>query len=247
MRKLIIIPIFQFLIFIPSFLALNGCEKKDFTVLPADSTGTTLPFPSNNEKRYFALGDSYTIGQGVSTDQRFPAHTVAILRQNNIKIQDPQYIAQTGWTTQNLIAAINQQKPIGPYDVVTLLIGVNDQYQGMDTGGYKIRFNQLLLKSIELTGNRASRVFVLSIPDYSVTPFVSAANKPGVRREIDLFNSINKEVTLQYNVKYLDITPSTREAENDPSLIASDGLHPSGKEYRKWAERLAPMIKDALQ
>jgi lysophospholipase L1-like esterase len=246
MKRIVIIPIFQILLFAPCLVALNGCDKESLTVSPADSTGTSLP-TNTNEKRYLALGDSYTIGQGVSADQRFPAHTVAILRQNNIKIQDPQYIAQTGWTTQNLIAAINQQSPKGPYDVVTLLIGVNDQYQGLDTAGYRIRFTQLLNKSLELAGNRASRVFVLSIPDYSVTPFVSAANKPRVRREIDFFNSINKEVTLQKNVKYLDITPSTRQAENDPSLIASDGLHPSGKEYRKWAERLAPMVKDVLQ
>jgi lysophospholipase L1-like esterase len=243
MRKFLL-PVLQFIVFIPALFAFSSCVKESNTPGSTDSTITTAP---SGDKRYLALGDSYTIGQGVATDQRFPAQTVALLRQSNIKISDPQYIATTGWTTQNLSTAINQQNPQGPYDVVTLLIGVNDQYQRMDTGGYRTRFTQLLKKSIELAGNRPSRVFVLSIPDYSVTPFVHAADKPRVRREIDFFNMINKEVTLQNNIRYLDITPSTREAENDPSLIASDGLHPSGKEYKRWAERLAPMMKDVLQ
>ncbi|HEX8334533.1 MAG TPA: SGNH/GDSL hydrolase family protein [Segetibacter sp.] len=244
MKKFLFIPIFQFIVFIPALFALPACVKDNNTPMPTDSTLTPSP---TGEKRYLALGDSYTIGQGVSTEQRFPAQTVALLRQSNIKINDPQYIAVTGWTTQNLMTAINQQNPQGPYDVVSLLIGVNDQYQRMDTGGYRTRFTQLLIKSIEIAGNRPSRVVVLSIPDYSSTPFVPAADKPRVRKEIDLFNMINKEITLKNNIKYLDITPSTREAENDPSLIADDGLHPSGKEYKKWAERLAPMIKEVLQ
>lgn len=226
----------------PVLFALNGCikESSDLTVMPSPTGNST------DGKKYLALGDSYTIGQDVSADQRFPAQTVALLRQSNIAIKDPQYIATTGWTTQNLIAAINQQNLQGPFDIVTLLIGVNDQYQRMDTGGYRKRFTQLLLKAIELTGNNFSRVIVLSIPDYSVTPFVPAADKGRVQREIDLFNSVNKEITLTYNIRYLDITPSTREAANDASLIANDGLHPSGKEYKKWAEMLAPMIKASL-
>ena len=196
---------------------------------------------------YLALGDSYTIGQSVLANERFPAQTVGLLKQQGIKISNPTYIAQTGWTTTNLQNAIASQSPSPTYDVVSLLIGVNDQYQHLDTGGYAIRFTQLLEKAIQLANGKKTNVFVLSIPDYSVTPFVAAADKPRVRMEIDWFNAINKRITMAYNVGYTDITPSTREAENNPSLIASDGLHPSGLEYKKWAEMLASKMKAVLQ
>lgn len=198
-------------------------------------------------KKYLALGDSYTIGQSVEATERFPYLAASLLRQQNISIADPEYVATTGWTTSNLISAINSRPLAASYDAVSLLIGVNDQYQGMDTAGYRTRFTQLINLAIGLAGNRRDRVFVLSIPDYSATPFVPVFEKATVSREIDEFNTINKAVTLQHNVAYVDITPSTREAANDPSLLASDGLHYSGKEHRRWAERLAPLMKAALQ
>jgi lysophospholipase L1-like esterase len=183
--------------------------------------------------------------QNVQENERFPAQAVALLRTENIR--KPEYIAVTGWTTANLLNAINTQNPQGPFDIVTLLIGVNDQYQGVDTATYRTRFTQLLNKAVQLAGAKTSRVFVLSIPDYSATPFVQQANKARVSKEIDEFNAINKQVTLQNNVAYVDITPSTREAQANPSLIANDGLHPSGVEYKKWAEMLAPLIRQALR
>jgi lysophospholipase L1-like esterase len=127
------------------------------------------------------------------------------------------------------------------------LIGVNDQYQRLDTAGYRQRFGQLLFRAIELAGNRKGRVFVLSIPDYSFTPFVSEPQKERVRTEIDAFNRINKEITLGQGVQYVEITSSTREAINDPGLLASDKLHYSGKEHLRWAALLVPVIKDALK
>ena len=136
---------------------------------------------------------------------------------------------------------------MGKYDAVTLLIGVNDQYQGLDTAGYRIRFTQLLNKSIELAGGSVSKVFVLSIPDYSATPFVSSSNKEKVSREIDEFNAINKQITIGKGVAYINITPLTREAANDASLLAFDGLHYSGKAHQKWAALLEPLMKSALQ
>ena len=172
--------------------------------------------------------------------------TVNILKQQGIVLADPVYIAQTGWTTINLQNAITTQNPSPTFDVVSLLIGVNDQYQGMDTSGYAIRFTQLLEKSIQLAKGMKSNVFVLSIPDYSVTPFVSPANKARVRMEVDWFNTINKRIILTYGVSYTDITPSTREAESNPALLANDNLHPSGLEYKKWAEMLAPKVKAVL-
>lgn len=216
-----------------------SCNKK--------TSSPPLTTPPPNTKTYLALGDSYTIGQSVSISERFPAQTVSILKQQGIVLADPAYIAQTGWTTINLQNAIATQNPPPAYDIVSLLIGVNDQYQGMDTGGYSVRFTQLLEKSIQLAKGKKSNVFVLSIPDYSATPFVSPANKARVRMEIDWFNTINQRISLAYDVSYIDITPSTREATSNPALLASDNLHPSGLEYKKWAEMLAPKIKAALQ
>ena len=221
------------------FISLfSSCNKK--TAAPVTIT------PPPNAKTYLALGDSYTIGQSVSPAERFPTQTVAILKQQGIVIADPVYIAQTGWTTTNLHNALISQSPISTYDIVSLLIGVNDQYQGMDTAGYASRFTQLLEISITAAKGKKSNVFVLSIPDYSVTPFVSSGNKARVRMEIDWFNTINKRITLAYGVSYTDITPSTREAETNPALLANDNLHPSGLEYKKWAEMLAPKIKAVL-
>ena len=142
---------------------------------------------------------------------------------------------------------LHQQNPQGPYDVVTLLIGVNDQYQHFDTGGYRIHFTQCLQNAIALAGNKKDHVFVLSIPDYSVTPFAANSDTAQIRKELDEFNAINKEITLSFNISYTDITPLTREAKNDASLIAGDGLHPSGKEYAKWAALLAPEIEKVLK
>ena len=218
-----------------------SCSKK--TVSPTVSVTPTIT-PS---KSYLALGDSYTIGQSVAANERFPAQTVSLLKQQGININNPVYIAQTGWTTANLQSAIASQNPPATFDVVSLLIGVNDQYQGMDTSGYALRFTQLLEKAIQLTGGKKSNVFVLSIPDYSATPFVAAVNKSKVSTEIDWFNAINKRITATYNVSYTDITPSTREAVTNAALVANDNLHPSGLEYKKWAEMLAPKMSTVLK
>ncbi|MGZ8536715.1 MAG: SGNH/GDSL hydrolase family protein [Flavisolibacter sp.] len=224
-------------IIVSLFISLFSCNKK--------TSSPTVITPANT-KTYLALGDSYTIGQSVSPSERFPMQTVSILKQQGIVLADPFYIAQTGWTTANLQNAIASQNPSPTYDIVSLLIGVNDQYQGLDTTAYAIRFTHLLEKSIQLAKGMKSNVFVLSIPDYSVTPFVSSGNKSRVRMEIDWFNTINKRITLAYGVSYTGITPSTREAETNPALLASDNLHPSGLEYKKWAEMLAPKIKAVL-
>jgi lysophospholipase L1-like esterase len=218
--------------------ALFSCSKntEDFGMLPtADSV-----------KTYLALGDSYTIGQSVAVGGRFPAHTVALLRQEGFLIADPVYIAQTGWTTSNLQNAIAEQNPAPTYDIVSLLIGVNDQYQRGDTTGYALRFTQLLEKAIMLARGRKERVFVLSIPDYSVTPYVQAAEKQRVSSEVDAFNAVNFRITTAYGVNYTNITPSSREGATNPALIAGDGLHPSALEYKKWAELLAPKIRAAF-
>jgi lysophospholipase L1-like esterase len=228
------------------FITTASCTKKAaYTYLPAKDTSTIIippplpPTPSDT-KRLLAFGDSYTIGQSVAVHDRFPNQTIDLLKAAGANIKYPaEIIAQTGWTTQNLLNGITtaNPQPTPPYDLVTLLIGVNNQYQHLDTAQYRIQFIQCLNKAIEYSGNRKQRVFVLSIPDYGATPF-GASNAIQIGLEIDRFNAINKQVCLQMNIDYTDITPSTRMAVNNPSLIASDGLHPSSIEYAKWAAML---------
>ena len=221
---------------------LFACSKQSST-----GTGYTAPVINNGPlKKWLALGDSYTIGQGVTAAERFPAQTANILQQSGINMATPTYIATTGWTTTDLSNAIQTQNP-GTYDVVSLLIGVNDQYQTHDTTGYRQRFTNLLEKAIQLANGKRNHVFVLSIPDYSVTPFAGGSDTARIRKELDWFNAINKSVTDAYNCPYLDITTLTREALTDRSLLAADGLHPSGKEYKLWADRLAPMMMPVLK
>lgn len=204
------------------------------------------PAAPNAAKTFLALGDSYTIGEGVAINDRFPHLAVAALAAEGISFSAPRYVATTGWTTAELLAAIEAQGITGSFDVVTLLIGVNDQYRGLDTAGYRVRFTQLLNRAIGFAGNRTSRVFVLSIPDYSATPFVQPDKKEKVSREIDAFNAINREITAGYGISYIDITPLSRAAANDPALLATDGLHYSRKEHALWAALLAKEVKKAL-
>jgi lysophospholipase L1-like esterase len=235
------------LAFILSVTIVFSCHKKttDSNTYQATPTDSITPPRNDTAKTYLALGDSYTIGQSVNENERFPAQTVALIKQQGIRLADPVYIAQTGWTSEDLQTAIANRNPSNA-DIVSLLIGVNDQYRGMDTSGYAIRFSQLLDKAIHLANGKKSNVFVLSIPDYSVTPFVSPDQKQRVSMQIDWFNAINKRIASAYGLSYTDITPSTREAATNPALIASDNLHPSGLEYKKWAETLAPKIKAVL-
>jgi lysophospholipase L1-like esterase len=228
-------------------------DKPPSVVVQNPLTPPVVPAPASppsggSGKKYLALGDSYTIGQGVPAAECYPVQTKDWLLANGITgVSNPQIIATSGWTTIALKEAIAAANPVGPFDVVSLLIGVNDQYRQMDTAGYRTRFTELLLQSILLAGNLPSHVFVLSIPDYSVTPFARYLDTDKIRQEIDEFNEINKQVAIFYKTQYLDITPSTREASNNPDLICADGLHPSGIEYKKWAARLGTIMKTVLQ
>lgn len=209
---------------------------------------TTTPVVINDSsKTFLALGDSYTIGEAVSAEQRFPAQTALLLNSYGIKINTPDYIATTGWTTQNLQDAINNKKPSNNYSIVTLLIGVNNQYQGLNFTDYKNQFTSLLQQAIGFAGNNKDHVFVLSIPDYSVTPFARNSDTAQIAREIDQYNAANKAITESFGVSYTDITPISREAKNNPALVAPDGLHPSALQYQRWAALLAPVIKSHLQ
>jgi lysophospholipase L1-like esterase len=228
-------------------LLATSCTKQN-EPMPAN-TLVTPTFPVNTARNYsyLALGDSYTIGQSVSEKERFPYLLTELLARQGLVVNNLRYIAQTGWSTIALQNAIANAEPLENFDIVTLLIGVNDQYQHLDTVGYRIRFTQLLNKAVSVAKNNPKHVFVLSIPDYSATPFVGAPDKERVRKEIDVFNAINKEITLQYNISYTDITTLSREAATNSSLLANDGLHYSGIGHMKWAEMLTPSIISAFK
>ena len=197
---------------------------------------------------YLALGDSYTIGEGVAAADRWPLQLAACLRDAGIALQDPRIIATTGWTTDELAAGIGRahsdDDPLKKnYDFVTLLIGVNNQYRGRSIEEYKTQFEELLKQAILFAHNRPQRVVVLSIPDWGITPFAAGSDRQQIAREIDAFNAANKAIANQYHTYYIDITPGTREAATDNSLLAADGLHPSGKEYSRWAARIAAYFR----
>ena len=202
--------------------------------------------------RYLALGDSYTIGESVAASERWPVQLTARLRARGLPIDDPLLIATTGWTTGELSRAIEQANPIGPFDLVTLLIGVNNQYRGRSADEYRKQFHALLQRAIAYAGDDPARVVVLSIPDWSVTPFATGmgAEQSSLDRiagQIDQFNAINRAETERSGAHYLDITPISRQAAQDRSLLATDGLHPSGKMYAHWVKLIEPMACDILQ
>ena len=187
-----------------------------------------------------ALGDSYTIGESVPEAERWPVQLVAMLSKSGTALEQPLIIAKTGWTTDELSAAIADHKPAGPFQLVTLLIGVNNQYRGRDEENYRQEFRSLLHQAIAFAGQRASRVIVLSIPDWGVTPFAKGRDRLKIAAEIDRFNQINWEETDRAGARYVDVTPISRRAARDPHLVAEDGLHPSGEMYRLWSEKILP-------
>lgn len=196
---------------------------------------------------YLALGDSYSIGESVELRKNFPYQIVQSLRSKGYNFYAPEIIAKTGWTTDELQNAINNYRLLSRYDFVTLLIGVNNQYRGRDVIEYKEQFEDLLKKAIELANGKRERVIVVSIPDYGVTPFAKAMDTEKIAKEIEVFNGINKALSIQYKVHYVYITPGSKEAKNDPGLVAADGLHPSEKEYAKWSEKIVEAILSQLK
>jgi acyl-CoA thioesterase I len=183
---------------------------------------------------FLALGDSYTIGESVDKLDRWPMQLRKHLQEKGVEVQEPLIIATTGWTTGELKRGISENVPKGGFDLVSLLIGVNNQYRGYSQEEYRVEFEELLKIAISFAGDEKSKVFVLSIPDWGVTPFAKDRDALKIASEIDSFNSINKEVSQDYGISYFDITPISRHATSDPELIAGDGLHPSGKMYNQW-------------
>lgn len=190
--------------------------------------------------QFLALGDSYTDGESVNEVERWPVQLVRMLQKLKVDIAEPFIIARTGWTTGELVDAIDRENPEATFDMVSLLIGVNNQYRGRDEEEYKKEFSLLLQRAIGFAGGRASHVIVLSIPDWGVTPFASGRDQARISRELDAFNRINCAEARKAGAKYVDVTPVSRKALKDTSLIAADGLHPSGKMYAEWARLALP-------
>jgi lysophospholipase L1-like esterase len=192
--------------------------------------------------KYLALGDSYTIGESVAEAERWPNQLAALLSKGSDKEIRTSIIATTGWRTDNLMNAITIAKLSDDYDLVSLLIGVNNQFQGKPADQYAREFEELLKVSIRLAKGKKENVFVVSIPDYGFTPF-GQKNQSGISNAIDQFNEINRKITSEHHIKYFNITDISRQGIRDPTLVAPDGLHPSGKMYGLWIQRMAKEIR----
>ena len=200
--------------------------------------------------RYLALGDSYTIGEGVEVAGRWPVQLANALRAEGIALRDPRIIATTGWTTDELSSAIDVAEPLGHWDLVTLLIGVNNQYRGRSLVDYRVEFGELLQRAIGFANGRRDRVMVLSIPDWGITPFGvhEAANggRGNVSAEIDAFNVAARTVCEKHGVAFVDITPASRERGAEADQVAEDGLHPSAAMYTTWTRHALPVARGLL-
>jgi len=188
---------------------------------------------------YLALGDSYTIGEAVPATDRWPAQLVRNLRVRGVAIDDPQIIAVTGWTTEELSAAMDAAALSPPYDLVTLLIGVNNQYRGRAAGEYRGEFARLLHRAIDLAGRRPSHVLVVSIPDWGITRFAREQGRDAaqIAHALDVYNAIARDETGRAGARWVDITPISRR---HPGFVAADGLHPSAVQYGLWTDAILP-------
>jgi len=191
---------------------------------------------------FLALGDSYTIGESVSPKENFPSQVALLLRKKGFKIADPHIIAKTGWTTNELADAILKENITTTYDLVTLLIGVNNQYRNESIEVYQNQFEGLLKSAIQFAGNKKEHVIVLSIPDWGATPYAENRDRKQITKKINEFNICNKQIADSLGIHYINITAGSHLSITDKSLIASDGLHPSGKEYTRWASQVVTIF-----
>lgn len=195
---------------------------------------------------FLALGDSYTIGEGVAEAGRWPVQLVARLHADGVAVGEPRIIATTGWTTDELSAAMDAAHLTPGYGLVTLLIGVNNQYRGRPATEYREQFLALLHRAIGLAGD-ARRVVVVSIPDWGITAFAEGRDRAAIGKDIDTFNAIAKDETLRAHARWVDVTPASRQASAKPGMLVDDGLHPSAKQYGLWVDAILPEARAALR
>lgn len=216
-----------------TLLFIAACDSKD----AIDSNGLT----------FLALGDSYTIGESVPARQRWPYILADSLRAAGIKIEKPEIVAKTGWTSGELAAALADSNITRSYGLVSLLIGVNNQYRGLSIERFRKDFKALLDNAVLLAGGKPQNVFVISIPDWGVTPFAEGRDRTRIAREIDEYNRIKKEEATKRGVLFINITDISRRASADTTLIAGDGLHPSGTMYNLWVSRITPPVSQRIK
>jgi lysophospholipase L1-like esterase len=192
--------------------------------------------------KFLALGDSYTIGESVKEEERWPEQLATALRNKGYAVDKPRIIATTGWRTDQLKKAIEDANLKPEYNLVSLLIGVNNQYQGKSGESYAPDFEELLNIAIKLAGGKKENVFVVSIPDYGFTPF-GQSKQPQISKALDEFNAINKKITLASGIQYVNITDISRKGFEQPELVADDKLHPSGKQYKLWVGSIVTLLK----
>jgi lysophospholipase L1-like esterase len=215
--------------------AIGGCSRPK-----------KLNMSEASANSFLALGDSYTIGEGVKDPERWPVQFAGMVRAKGFSLDDPTIIARTGWTIDELQTAVDASGKRGPFGLVTLMVGVNDQFRGRSPDACRGAFQKLLTTAVNLAGNQPSRVIVISIPDWGVTPFAAGRDTDRIAAEIDQFNRMEKEYAAAAGVHYIGITPISREARNQPEFVASDGLHPSGIMHQRWAEAVLPVVVKIL-
>ncbi|MCK8491710.1 SGNH/GDSL hydrolase family protein [Spirosoma sp. RP8] len=230
-------PIIQILI-LTLFLACTA--QTDHSLMIAN------PDASQSHYTFLSLGDSYTIGESVSESARWSVQLADLLRKDGLDIAKPDIIARTGWTTAELQDAIKASGNQKTYDLVSLLIGVNNQYRGQSKDRYQTELRQLLQTATRFAGGKANHVFVLSIPDWGQSPYAQGRNQKQITEEIDAFNAIAEQECKAAGIAYVNITPITRQAADDDNQFASDGLHYSSKQMRQWAEAALPTAKSLL-
>lgn len=199
-------------------------------------------------RRYLALGDSYTIGEGIAAEDRWPVQLADALRGEGIALDAPEIIATTGWTTDELDAAIDTAAPVAPFDLVSLLIGVNDQYRGREVALYGPAFSALLARAIGFAGGDAGRVFVLGIPDWGVTPFGAHSGRDvtAIAHELDAYNAAAAAICAARGVAFVDIAPVSRTHGGEAEMLADDGLHPSAALHTEWMQLALPVARGLL-
>ena len=195
---------------------------------------------------YLALGDSYTIGEGVAADGRWPMQLVARLHGEGMAVDAPVIVATTGWTTDELSSAMDRATLVPHYTLVTLLIGVNNQYRGRAASEYREQFVALLDRAVTLAGD-PQRVVVVSIPDWGVTAFAEGRDRTAIGRELDVYNAIGRDETIRAHARWVDITDVSREAGARKDMLVDDGLHPSAAQYALWTDRILPAARAALK
>lgn len=221
--------------------SFTSCKKE---TVPPD----TMQQPATEQEyTYLALGDSYTIGEGVPEADRWGVQLADLLRQKGVRIGNPYTVARTGWTTAELSAAIDRAEIAQKFDLVSLMIGVNNQYRGQSLETYRLEFRELLQVALRFSDNRPAHVMVLSIPDWGATPFGRNHNRERIASEIDAFNAVAKDEAAKAGVTFIDITPLTRTVAGDGALVAGDGLHYSGKMHLEWAKLALPEAQKVLK